>query len=272
MFPRLKRESPPPEIEPPPPPGTVLEEDVEEETPAPAVPTPGTVLEEAVEEETPAPAAPTPGTVMEGAFPKPVRDVEPDAQNTVEEIAPRPAGPPQGTVMEGVFPEPVHDVEPDAQSTVEEIAPRPTDRAERRAEGRGLIGFLATYSFDRFGTFFPLYEGKATIGRSQDSCQMLVPDRFGKVSGVHAVLKSLRGRLSIRDLDSTNGTFVDVNTVDMERYPELYEEAEDSIVEGEFDGRPVRFVCIEDEQITLRENSYIRLGASSVILKVKLVE
>ena len=78
----------------------------------------------------------------------------------------------------------------------------------------------------------------------------------------------------IIDNGSTNGVFVDVGSAPPEDHPELYED-EEFLSTGSFmpaSRESIDFVCVEDEQLTLKDGSYIRLGPKSVVFKLKLID
>jgi hypothetical protein len=70
---------------------------------------------------------------------------------------------------------------------------------------RKLVGWLVTYSVDKMGVDFKVYEGRNIIGRDMD-CNITVND--GMVSGKHATLLFRANRYSLTDSQSTHGTFV----------------------------------------------------------------
>ncbi|MDQ3985663.1 MAG: FHA domain-containing protein, partial [Actinomycetota bacterium] len=80
-------------------------------------------------------------------------------------------------------------------------APKPSER-----EGRALVPGLVGKEGATLGVTFALVERSATIGRDPTSTISL---HDLTVSRTHAVLEASNGSWSIRDLKSTNGTFVD---------------------------------------------------------------
>jgi len=52
----------------------------------------------------------------------------------------------------------------------------------------------------------PLTEMEVTVGRDAKTCQIAVPHE--SISGRHAAIRYANGRFEVRDLDSSNGTFV----------------------------------------------------------------
>jgi hypothetical protein len=91
---------------------------------------------------------------------------------------------------------------------------------------RKLVGWLVTYSFDKTGTDFRIYEGRNVIGRDAD-CNVTVCDKM--VSGKHATILFRNDKFKIKDELSSHGTYV--NDCD-----------------------------IEDEHVELHDNDLIRMG------------
>lgn len=70
------------------------------------------------------------------------------------------------------------------------------------------IGFLLTFSHDRAGRYYPLFEGRNTVSRDRDADVSLFFD--GRVSAPHAeiLFRPSTGQCVIIDKDSVNGTVV----------------------------------------------------------------
>jgi len=102
--------------------------------------------------------------------------------------------------------------------------------------GRKLVGWIVTYSFDKMGVDFHLYEGRNVIGRDME-CNITIPDKT--ISGKHATILFKNDKFKIKDELSSHGTFV--NDRD-----------------------------IEDETIELHDNDIIRLGETVLKFKVAL--
>ena len=79
---------------------------------------------------------------------------------------------------------------------------------------RKLVGWLVTYSNDPLGMDYKLFEGRNIIGRDMD-CNVSVND--GRVSAKHAVILYRAGKYSITDQQSSHGTYV--NDEDIELNP-----------------------------------------------------
>lgn len=78
---------------------------------------------------------------------------------------------------------------------------------------RKLVGWLVSYTLDNMGMDFKLYEGRNIIGRRND-CQITIADKT--VSGNHAVILFRAGKYSITDQQSTQGTFVNEEDIELE--------------------------------------------------------
>lgn len=80
-------------------------------------------------------------------------------------------------------------------------------------EARRLVGWLVSYTLDPLGVDFKLYEGRNIIGRDID-CNITVNDNM--VSSKHAVLLFRAGKYSITDSQSSHGTFVNDEDIELE--------------------------------------------------------
>jgi hypothetical protein len=78
---------------------------------------------------------------------------------------------------------------------------------------RKLVGWLVSYTIDESGVDFRLYEGRNVIGRDSD-CQIVIPDM--SVTGRHAILLFRNGKYSITDQQSSNGTYVNDEDIELE--------------------------------------------------------
>lgn len=79
--------------------------------------------------------------------------------------------------------------------------------------GRKLVGWLVTYSLDELGIDYKLYEGRNVIGRDVD-CNITIND--GRISGKHAVLLFRANKYSLTDSQSSHGTFVNDEDIELE--------------------------------------------------------
>ena len=73
-----------------------------------------------------------------------------------------------------------------------------------------LRGFLVTYQANTKGDFWPLYGGRATVGRSSSGDQVDIPLADATISSRHAamVVDGATGAVTVEDTGSTNGTYV----------------------------------------------------------------
>ena len=78
---------------------------------------------------------------------------------------------------------------------------------------RKLVGWLVSYTIDEMGMDFKLYEGRNMIGRDP-SCAVCIKDPAA--SSNHAMLLYRSGRYSIMDQQSTTGTFVNDEDIELE--------------------------------------------------------
>ena len=92
----------------------------------------------------------------------------------------------------------------DAPAGTAGTEPGAVDRAVRTAK---VVGFLVTFTWDPRGQWFVLKEGRTVVG-SESGCDVHIPsDRA--LSGKHFAVQYRRGKVRVRDLDSTNATRVD---------------------------------------------------------------
>jgi hypothetical protein len=80
------------------------------------------------------------------------------------------------------------------------------DGVEAEDSKRKLVGFLVSYTLSTEGAFFPLTEGRQTIGRRR-GMRINVTDM--RLSEAHAVIVYNDGKFTFTDLCSTNGSVVD---------------------------------------------------------------
>lgn len=78
---------------------------------------------------------------------------------------------------------------------------------------RKLVGWLVSYSLDALGVDFKLYEGRNIIGRDAE-CNISVNDNM--ISGKHAVILFRADKYSISDSQSSHGTFVNDEDIELE--------------------------------------------------------
>lgn len=89
----------------------------------------------------------------------------------------------------------------------------PAGQKKEQRYARKLVGWLVTYSFDELGVDYKLYEGRNIIGRDID-CNITVND--GRMSGKHAVLLFRANKYSLTDSQSSHGTFVNDEDIELE--------------------------------------------------------
>ena len=97
---------------------------------------------------------------------------------------------------------------------MDEMAPSASGGMQRvYRETRKLVGWLVSYTLDPLGVDFKIYEGRNIIGRDMD-CNITVNDNM--VSSKHAVLLFRAGKYSITDSQSSHGTFVNDQDIELE--------------------------------------------------------
>ena len=101
---------------------------------------------------------------------------------------------------------------------------RPRRGGDLRQPGRTtrkMVGWLVSYTLNPAGVDYKLYEGRNIIGQDA-GCSITVPDPF--VSGIHAVLLFRADRYSLTDQQSSHGTYV--NDEDIELDPRYLEDGD----------------------------------------------
>lgn len=91
--------------------------------------------------------------------------------------------------------------------------PEGTVKEQKIRSTRKLVGWLVSYTLDPMGVDFKVYEGRNVIGRDMD-CNITVNDPL--VSSKHAVLLFRAGKYSISDQQSSHGTFVNDEDIELE--------------------------------------------------------
>jgi hypothetical protein len=87
-------------------------------------------------------------------------------------------------------------------------APQPSRASGVMNEGRRtLAGFLVSFQDDPLGKFWPLWQGKNTVGRADTGQKVDIEIAHGTTSTHHATIEFEGGRVILADLGSTNGTF-----------------------------------------------------------------
>ncbi|MDR1593794.1 MAG: FHA domain-containing protein [Prevotellaceae bacterium] len=95
---------------------------------------------------------------------------------------------------------------------LKEIGGKEVSQVEIRTS-RMLTGWLVSYSFDRMGADFRLYEGRNIIGRDAD-CNITVHDPM--ISGKHAVILFKNGKYKVKDELSSHGTWLNDKDIEDE--------------------------------------------------------
>ena len=72
---------------------------------------------------------------------------------------------------------------------------------------RALAGFLVSYQDDTLGKFWPLWQGKNSIGRAETGQKVDIEIAHGTTSTHHAAVEIDGPRFVLADQGSTNGTF-----------------------------------------------------------------
>jgi len=107
-------------------------------------------------------------------------------------------------------------------SVEEKIAKGKIDRTilvgEEKKFRRKLVGWLVTYSLDKYGKSYELYEGKNQIGRKEGN-DIVINEQI--ISEPHALILYKNGKFYIKDLGSTNGTEVNGKEVEPDVSVEL---------------------------------------------------
>ena len=161
---------------------------------------------------------PEPARVPE---PEPVPELKPERE-PMPEPEPEPEPKPEPEPMPEPVPEPVPEPEPEPKPEPEPVTvPEPELTPERPAEAApslrpepepALVAGVVTYVLKRVagpgtpGERWVLPQADVRIGRDT-ACFISIDD--GKASRAHAVFRTREGSLSLSDLGSSNGTYVD---------------------------------------------------------------
>lgn len=71
-----------------------------------------------------------------------------------------------------------------------------------------LGGFLYSFQDDSYGQHWVLHEGENLVGRAETSVKCDVPVAHGTTSTRHASIGCQNGQMTLSDMKSTNGTYV----------------------------------------------------------------
>jgi hypothetical protein len=91
---------------------------------------------------------------------------------------------------------------------------------EEKEIRRKLVGWIVTYSLDKYGKSYELYEGRNQIGRKEGN-DIVINEPI--ISEPHALILYREGKFYIKDLASANGTKVN----DKELEPDVSVELKD---------------------------------------------
>jgi pSer/pThr/pTyr-binding forkhead associated (FHA) protein len=85
--------------------------------------------------------------------------------------------------------------------------PMPPGKQQDAGQRRALAGFLVSYQDDALGKYWPLWQGKNSIGRADTGQKVDIEVAHGTTSTHHATVECDPQRFILSDLGSTNGTF-----------------------------------------------------------------
>jgi len=88
------------------------------------------------------------------------------------------------------------------------------DREEADKERKKLTGFLVTYSLSPNGEFFPLFEGKNIIGRSESANVSIQSDSGISDRHLSILYRAVDRKFKFKDEQSSNGTFINEQLLD----------------------------------------------------------
>jgi hypothetical protein len=115
--------------------------------------------------------------------------------------------PPPGPPPMDPFPQPAYPPGPGpvgpGPGPVAPVVAQPNDAGGRRT----LAGFLVSYQDDSFGRFWPLWQGKNTVGRADTGAKQDIEIAHNTTSTKHAIIECDPQHFVLEDKGSTNGTF-----------------------------------------------------------------
>jgi pSer/pThr/pTyr-binding forkhead associated (FHA) protein len=78
-----------------------------------------------------------------------------------------------------------------------------------------LVGFLVSFDHAELGQYWPLHQGRNSLGRQGTAAGADIEIAHPTTSSLHAVLlaRARPGRVIVEDNRSTNGTFVNENAL-----------------------------------------------------------
>ena len=77
-----------------------------------------------------------------------------------------------------------------------------------------LCGFLYSFQEDSYGAHWTLHEGDNLVGRAETSVKCDVPIAHGTTSTRHASISCDGPNVSVSDMKSTNGTYINGRRID----------------------------------------------------------
>ena len=83
-----------------------------------------------------------------------------------------------------------------------------------RTFGRKIVGFLITYSHSSLGEFFPLYEGRNSIGKDNSMDVQIIGDEAVSSKHLNILFRPVDHKFKFKDDQSTNGTFLNGELTD----------------------------------------------------------
>lgn len=79
---------------------------------------------------------------------------------------------------------------------------------------RTLAGFIYSFQEDNLGKHWVLNDGDNLVGRAETNVKCEVPIAHGTTSTRHATIRCVNGQISVQDMKSTNGTYVNGRRLD----------------------------------------------------------
>ena len=138
---------------------------------------------------------------LEGGHPLAAENKDPFGAHA---YAPPPPPPPIGAPSPLNAPPPISPLGPTMRDMSGGMPGGPKPEAGGR---RALAGFLVSYQDDPMGKFWPLWQGKNSVGRADTGQKVEIEIAHGTTSTHHASIDCDPQRFVLSDLGSTNGTF-----------------------------------------------------------------
>lgn len=127
-----------------------------------------------------------------------------------------PMGPPPGMGGPPPPPMPPPPEPPAPPPPPEPPGPSPAGLGPSTDDGprRVLAGFLYSFQDDTYGKHWVLHDGDNLVGRAETSVKCDVPVAHGTTSTRHASITCNNGTVTVNDMKSTNGTYVNGRRID----------------------------------------------------------